>query len=361
MALIHSRMRNLTMTKRWIFVLISLMGLLLFSSCAVTPIAAPSAEMSAETPALIPFKLGTLPYMSNVILAIAHDEGYFEEQGLAVEMVQLRTFPELIPLLLTGELDAATPATGAGFFNAVAAGGDIRMALPLTLFKEQACTAIGYMARKSDVEAGTYAEVLSWPRANLGITVGGLPGISGFVTSRVLGQEDLTLNDMQIDEIDAPAQEEALRNGQVDILYVVEPWLTRMRAAGDIDVLRPADPIAPGLAVSFIAFGAKPLHTPEVGERFATAYLKAVRQYLEGATERNVEIAAAYTGLDAELVQNICWTASSPSGRFEVPVLQEYQQWLFEQGLTDRLLEPEEYLDSSFAEAANKTLGDAGQ
>lgn len=345
------------MTKRLPVVLALWIGLLLLTACAVTPVAAPAEGDEA----LIPFKLGTLPYMSNVVLAIAHDEGFFEEQGLAVEMVQFRTFPELIPLLISGELDAATPAIGAGFFNAVAAGGDIRMALPLTLYQEQACTALAYAARKSDIEAGTYAEPSAWKDAKLGFTVGGTPGISGFAASRVLGQAGLTLDDVQINEVDAPAQEEALRNGQVDIMYVVEPWLTRMRAAGDIDVLLPAETIAPGLAVSVIAFGAKPLHTPGVGERFATAYLKAVRQYLEGATDRNVEIAAAYTGLDAELVRKICWTASSPTGEFNVPILQEYQQWIFDQGLTNRFLEPDEYLDSTFAEAANKKLGAAGQ
>lgn len=322
-------------------------------------IAAPAAVTTADdaTAELIALKVGTLPFLSNSILQIAKEEGYFAEQGLAVELILQQSSNDMIPLLLQGGLDVATPALTAGFFNAVASGGNIKLALPLTTFAVQKCASIGIVARRSDVDAGAYATPAQWQGAKMTMPPAGAQALPGYIIDTALAQGGLTLQAVQITPVDLPAQAEALATGQTDLIYAVEPWLTRMTSNPALTLLLPAEPLAPDLTSSLIAFGAKPLADPTIGQRFAVAYLQAVRQYSTGKTPENVKIVADYTKLEPALVEQLCWSASAPDGAINVDSIMAYQKWLQEQGLLDRIVPPAEFLDTHFAEAANQRLG----
>jgi NitT/TauT family transport system substrate-binding protein len=332
---------------------------LLFLVVACSPEATPTAAV-IPTPEPVSLKVGTLPFLSNAIIKIAAEEGFFAQQGLAVELVEIKQSSEMIPLLVKGDLDAGTPALRAALFNAVAAGGRVKIVLPLTEFRERECEAIAFLARKEDVDSGKYQDPANWKGLHFTATEG-VQGVLGYVASRALGPAGLTLDDIEAEKIEAPAQEEALRSGQVDIAYAVEPWVTRAQAAGDISLLLPAERFAPGLPSSAIVFGARLLDNPEIGQRFAIAYLQAVRQYLEGKTPRNVEIVSAFTGLDAELVAKVCWTYSPPDGSINGESLMDYQQWLKEQGQVDQILPVEDVVDTRFASEAVRVLDGTGQ
>ncbi|MBX3014601.1 MAG: ABC transporter substrate-binding protein [Caldilineaceae bacterium] len=333
----------------------------LLTACVVpapaeqTPQANNPGEQRTSEP--IAIKVGTLPYVSNTILQIAQEEGYFAEQGLAVEMVPAASANDFIPLLLQGELDIATPGLNAGFFNAVANGGTLKLALPLTNFAVQECTSTGFLARRSDVEAGLLATPAQWQGKKLTLSPGGAQSIAGYMVEQALQQGNLRLSDVALTTIDLPAQGEALRTGQTDIVYAIEPWITRMLADPELALLMPAEPLEPNLTASVITFGARPLAEPEIGRRFARAYMQAVRQYNEGKTERNVALVAAYTKFEPAFAAEICWAAVSPDGTFNVDSIQAYQSWLQEQGLLDQLLDPAEFIDTQFIEAANQALG----
>lgn len=314
-----------------------------------------AADTEAEPVVL---KVGTLPFLSNTILKIAQEEGYFSAQGLAVELIVQQSSTEFIPLLLQGELDVATPALTAGFFNAVASGGNIKLVLPLTNFTVQECTSIAIIARRADVDAGTFATPAQWQGAKMTFPPAGAQSIAGYVVDQALHQQGLSLQSIENTLIDLPAQAEALRTGQTDLIYAIEPWITRMTADPALALLLPAEPLAADLTSSLIAFGAKPLADPALGQRFAIAYLQAVRQYGQGKTARNIELAAAYTKLEPALVEQICWSSAPPDGAINVDSIMDYQQWLQEQGLLDRLVTPAEFLDHQFVEAAIQSLGE---
>jgi NitT/TauT family transport system substrate-binding protein len=340
-------------------VAILLIGIGLLTACIAPPVAAPpSADQAAvDAPAdLIPLKVGTLPFLSNAILQIAQEKGYFAEQGLAVEFVVQQSSNEFIPLLLQGELDVATPALTAGFFNAVASGGNLRLVLPLTTFTTQSCSAIGIVARRSDVDAGAYATPAQWQGAKVTLPPAGAQALPGYVIDTILQQGKLTLQDVQLTAVELPAQAEALATGQTDLIYAVEPWITRMTNNLALALLQPAEPVVPDLTASMIVFGAKPLADPAIGTRFAIAYLQAVRQYNAGKTADNVTTITAYTKLEPALVEKLCWTASPPDGAINVDSIMAYQSWLQTQGVLDRILKPEEFLDQQFVDAANQQV-----
>jgi len=335
-------------------VVLTLTGTVL-SACLRSRTPAPAGEVASRT-AGAPLKVALLPFLSNSVLRIGEAEGYFAEQGLAVEVVNLKSVNDCIPAMVQGMVDVATPPLNAAFFNAVAAGARLRFVLSLSELAVQECTSVGYLARRKDVESAIYASPSQWKGARIAFTTANAPAVSQSIADLALRQGGLTLRDMQVVSVEFAAQAEALRSGQVDIVSAVEPWVTRMDDAEDIAILMPDEPFAPGMTVSLVAFGGKALDNPDLGRRFAIAYLKAVRQYMQGKTERNVELVAAYTGLEPALVRKICWSFTPTDGSIHEDSLMAYQTWLREQGQLDRVLPAEQFLDTSFIEYARGAL-----
>lgn len=113
----------------------------------------------------------------------------------------------------------------------------------------------------------------------------------------------------------------------------------------------PLEPVVPDLTVSMIVFGPRPLADPDIGERFALAYMKAVRQYALGKTPRNIELVMKHTGLDKALVGRISWPVIPQDGTLDFDWIERYQVWLESQKLVERRLSAAEFLDTRFAEA----------
>jgi len=305
----------------------------------------------------VTLKIGIMPYLSNTVYLIAQEEGYFAEQGLIIEFVQFTNAADIVPMLLSEEIDIGAPGINAALFNAAARGGNIKVILPLTDFRVKECASIGYVARTEDVEAGIWAEKQSWSEADLVISLQALNSVPGFVLAKALEGSGVTIDDMNVVIVDAAAQQEALRSGQVDIVYAIEPAITRLTADGDIALLDNAEQYAPGLAASVIAVGPKVYTDADVANRFAIAYLKAVRQFLQGATEANVQYAAQLSGLEPALVEQICWSDISPTGSLNIDSISEYQDFLLQRELIDKTIALDTFIDTSFAEYAVTVVG----
>jgi NitT/TauT family transport system substrate-binding protein len=341
--------------------LLSLLFIALLAACAQQPdtVENPAVpeEFNVDTPLQeVTLKIAIMPYLSNTVFLIAQEEGFFAEQGLNIEFVQFTNTADIVPMLLADEIDAGAPGLNAGLFNAAARDGDFKVILPLTDFKVKECASIGYVARAEDVEAGIWADKQSWTEADLVISMQALNGIPGFVLAKALEGSGVTIDDMNIAIVDVPAQQEALRTGQVDIVYAIEPNITRLTADGDLALLDSAEQYAPGLAASVITVGPKIYADPDVANRFAIAYLKAVRQFLQGATPANVQYAAQLSALDPALIEQICWSDISPSGSLNIDSINEYQAFLLQRGLVDEAVDLNSFIDASFAEYAVTVL-----
>lgn len=325
------------------------------SACSPDP--APVATTPAMLEAPIRIKVGVLPIAPYAVLEIAQAEGYFTQQGLDVELVPFRSGNEMIPLLLNGQLDVAPAALTAGFFNAIARGGNLKMALPSVTIAEQECVYIAYFIRKHDLETGIRTTPANWRGARIAMPPSGIQGMSGFVVARTLQPSGLDLTDVELVEIDQAAQPEALRSGQVDIVLALEPTKTRLAVDDDFELLLAAESFVPeNLTSSVVAYGPRLLEDLELGHRFAVAYMQGVRQYRQGPTQRNVELIARFTGLQPDLVRQLCPAVMPVDGQFNVDSIMDYQDWLIAQGLLEQTVAPVDFLDMHFAEEALRQL-----
>src|SRR3989441_3269408 len=89
----------------------------------VVPAAAGQAPMAT-------LRLGVVASVSDAGFFIAVEQGYFAEQGLAIEFVPFRSAADMIAPLGVGQLDIGGGAGGAGVVNALARGGGLGIAAP---------------------------------------------------------------------------------------------------------------------------------------------------------------------------------------------------------------------------------------
>ncbi len=91
------------------------------------------------------------------------------------------------------------------------------------------------------------------------------------------------------------------------------------------------------------------------------AYLKAVREYKQGKTERNLKIIAKHSGLDEELLKRCCWPSLRENGRINIESILDFQKWAVKKGLLDKVVTPEQFWDPSFVSYASRVLSSASK
>ena len=110
---------------------------------AALSIAAPAA--SAQTAPLNPrvaLKVGAIGAVSDAGIFIAQEKGYFNDEGLDVEIVGFKAAPQILPAIATGEVQVSGSAVTPALFNAFARG----IVMKLVADKGQVAQGFGFAA-----------------------------------------------------------------------------------------------------------------------------------------------------------------------------------------------------------------------
>lgn len=328
----------------------TLLIVLILASLLLPSCASGNPPQVAETPAPVKLKVLSLPYISYAPLFIAQEDGYFAAQGLEIEFIRMDKTTDAIPALVQGQLDVASGLMEVNMLNAVSQNGNLRYVADKGFLDPNSCPNTTWVARKELVDSGVLDNL-----SNLkGMKIAFSPVSSAeYALDTLLKDSGLSSADVQILDIPVPARLEGLGTGAVDIAAMSEPWATRAINAGSSVIWQPWEGYMPNFELSIIMYGPNLLEkNPDVGKRFMTAYLNALKQYAEGKTERNVEIVVKFTELTPEEVRQSCWIAVNPQGIINIPQILEFQEWAIDKGyLVDRVT-PEQFYDSSFIEQA---------
>lgn len=328
------------MTTRPATVLI--VGALALAGCAV-------AEDQGPEPTRV--RIGARPFLTNAPLYIALEEGFFEQEGLDV---QLRAVPTTSTAFLTavesGELDALATTASFGLFNIVARGGRLRVVAGKSHLAPDRCSFAAIVGRKGAFAAGGMASPGSLAGRRVDVDRG---HAAGFYVSRFLERANLDLDDIDARHLPVAARVEAMRGGSLDAVATVEPWLTRLFADGH-RMLAPANELIPGFQWGLLVVGPNLLDDrADAGRRLVRAYLRGVRQYNQGKTPRNMAILAGRTGLDPGTLQRVCWPAVREDGAVDTVGLRAFQEWGLERGLLDEIVPADDYLDDDAPRVAH--------
>jgi NitT/TauT family transport system substrate-binding protein len=311
--------------------------------------AAPTSEMSR--PPVKKVKVVLLSYLAFAPYFIAEEEGYFVEQGLGIEYVRFNRSDQAIPALMQGDIDVLGAATSVGVLNAIARGARIKIVADRGSFAAGGCAYSAIVARRSGLRSENQARPVRLKGRKVVLSSG---LYESYAIETFLATDGLTINDLQIIDIPSSVLPEALTKGTIDFAVVAEPWVTRSVQSSHAVIWKPLNEILPGFQSAFIMYGPSFLDRDrETGRRFMTAYLKAVRQYNQGKTERNLDIVAKHTGLDRELLRQACWPVIRDDGRINVQSLLDFQSWAQKKGLVDAPVTPDQLWETSFVEQAN--------
>jgi NitT/TauT family transport system substrate-binding protein len=312
------------------------------------------AIAKSSQPESVKLKVLWLSYLSLAPFFIAEEEGYFTEQGIEIEFVEIKDFEAAFPALVQGELDIVTGTIRTGVLNAIARGAAIKIVADKSYIDPMGCTCFSLLARSNLAETGKLDNSAQLKGRRI---VFEPQGVSGYYLEKLLTPVGLTLKDVEATYLPPQVRAEALQKELVDLVLSSEPWITLTLQAGYSVIWNPAQKVIPNFQVGIILFGPTLLEgNPDAGRRFMIAYLKAVRQYNEGKTERNLEILGRYTKLDLNLLKELCWPSFRADGRINLDSLLDFQAWALEKGYINTPVTKEQLWDSRFIDYADQLL-----
>lgn len=309
-------------------------------------------------------KIGVTSASSDVAVYIAKDKGFFAAEGIEPEYIVFRSATDMVAPLATGQIDVGGGGPSAGLYNAAARG----LELKIVADKGSMPPGYGYMlllVRKDLIDSGkvkTYADLR-------GLKIGNSsPGGSGdALLNAALFKGNVPFSDVDKVYMSFPQLGIAFKNKVIDAAFITEPNASKPVRTGDAVKFKRGDEIYPNQALAVILYGPTLLKNRDLGQRFMTAYLKAVRIYndaLKGgrlvgpAGDYVVDMLIKNTNVkDRDLLQSMVPQGTNPTGAINTVGLKADYEFYKAQGLIPKDIDPDTVVDLSFAHAASAKLG----
>ncbi len=336
-------------TKTIILVLMALLA-----ACAGQP-AAPAPGGSAAPVSMKPakVKVSSQAFGSFGPIWLAYDLGYFKEQALDVELVEITAQADSFAAVLSNQLDVVTSNVTAGVINSLARGGDVRVVADRGSLSSSVCSSYGIMLRKGDFSGPNpaAAEIRGKTIHSQG------DRWQDYLITKWLASFGLTFDDVKPLLVSNAVRLEALNKNQVQIVPDTEPYITQHIANGHILAALSPDKVLPNSQTTLLLYGSNMTGAnADVGKRFMVAYLKGVRKFNEGKTDETVKIMNKYLKMDETLLRKMCWSTMRNDGMVNVDSLLDFQKWALDKKLVDKPLTSEQLFDPTYVQYATKIL-----
>jgi NitT/TauT family transport system substrate-binding protein len=268
--------------------------------------------------------------MTYAPIMIAADEGFFADEGIDAELVGLDS-NSAVAAAAVGKLDVLSVGLRAGVFNLILKGVPLRIVADRGHSDSRRCDPEAFIAPVAMVKQIQAAGGdLRGQRVSM---IRG--GVAEYLTVRLLAQHGRTTSDVTM--LQTPQGGSFSPRGEIDAVRLVsEPTLSLALSEGWAGVVATSEDVSHGHQNAILVYGKRLLQDdPELGRRFMRAYLRGVRRFNEGKTERNVAILSKHTKLSPEIIRRACWMAFADDGRIDVNTVQPFLDWALEQHYLD--------------------------
>jgi len=330
-------------------------------SSAVAPAVAPTAPAAARP--VTTLKLATLRPAADAGIFIALERGYYQEEGIELEMAQVDVGAQTIGFLASGQIDVGGGGQSPALINAVQRGINVKGVVDKGSFPPGfGSTAI--LVRQDLADAGV---IRDYPDLR-GHTIA-TPAVGStahMAVMKALERGGLRHTDVDHVNLPFPDQPQALANRNIELGATVEPFITFAVEQGIATRWKGADEIYPGQQGALLMYGPNLLQNqPELGRAFMVAYLRGVRDYND-ATRKGINrpeifamLAKNLTVKDVALWERMVPTGLNPDGRINVDTIREdIERWI-DLGMLkpeDRI-DPGQVVDHEFVDFALSRLG----
>ncbi len=287
-------------------------------------------QVLAQTkPAPARVRVVTPPLTNYTPLIVARDNGWFEEENLAVSWSTVTQTAVSIEAVYGGSAEVG----GGGVLEPMIARGngfDLMLAIPTARIRSSPPDNSGIVVRaNSDIREPA-------DLAGKRVSVGLINSINHVHMVEWLRKKGVDGKTVQFTEIPFPQMADALMQNRLDAVWAVEPFLTVMRKTGNIRVLGyPYQDNVPNMDLT--AFFVKETWlkaNTDVALRFKRAYQRAVIHLNNASKDERDGFVAKFTGMKPELVAEMSLPVFPTE--FGVPSLQANM----ELAVSQRLVKP---------------------
>ena len=303
-------------------------------------------------------KIGTLkvayaPHFGFSPYFIAKEKGYFADQGLDVELHRFRSGGHMLAPLSTGQLDVASGRVGTDLLNAFYQDMDIKIVAGGQLFD------ILFMVRKDLYDSEKIRKPADLKGAKMPAV--SLRGLVEYVYAQVLALGNLTIDDVSVITLPFHEIPNAFANRAIDAGATAYPMAAKiLDAKSAVELpLGKTDTIQ-----GEVMFFGKRLLEPanrEIGIRFMTAYVKALRdiQGEDWKKDEHVRIYSKYVKFPPALIKRCPSPAFPVNGQIDQDSITKQQAYHVERGYTEsqKPLPLAQITEMSFLEKALERSG----
>ena len=306
-------------------------------------------------------KVGSSPVASSAGIYLAHERGYFKQQGLHVEITDFNNSGAPMTLLLSkGELDVGAGNITAGLFNAIAEGQKFKIVADKGHLNSKK-DYLSLLVRNEHIKSGRYKTIADLKGFKMGLT--SLDGVSQeILTEKFLAKAGLTLRDVNFVKVSYAEMNLALKSGAIDATIQIEPFLTKAVMEGIATNVAKGSEAYPGQQSGALFYS--PLfikNSPDEAKRFMLAYAKGIKDY-NNAFIKNINKDAViadlkkYINIDEDQIwKTMSIVGLNPYGAINVNELKNDINW-YSKNYIKKALNSSDIIDTSFTEYAAKKL-----
>jgi len=305
-------------------------------------------------------RIATVGVVSDVAVYIAIEKGFFAQQGISLQLTNIRTGGAAIPLLATRQLDIAGGSLSPGLVNAIAQGNHIIVtATKGAMLKGMAFHR--FIVRKDLYDAGIRS--VSDLRGRK-VAVNDRTSGTYYVLRKILERYGVQPTSVSIVFLGYNEMPAAFQNKAIDAAIITEPTATIVenRLGLGVTLLTP-DQVVEGFPAGNIVYGPAMYERGNLGVRWMVAYLQGIAFYnralKEGGELRQelISILKKYTPLkEDDLYEKMIWPGLREDGFFPTAYVAELQKFWLDEGLIRTALPLSRIIDRSFVEQANQIL-----
>jgi NitT/TauT family transport system substrate-binding protein len=287
------------MTRRWIPVLTA--SLLALAACGGGDDEGGSdSASSGETGEVREVTVGMLPILPTAALYAGIEEGFFEDRGIDVTVETGQGGAALLPAVMAGQIDFAT-SNPVSLLQARGEELDVRVIAHWTSALSEGDQDINGVV----VAAGSGIESAA-DLAGKTVAVNTLNGMGGLTIREAVRQDGGDPDAVEFVELPFPDMPAALSGGNVDGVWVPEPFLGSLQAAGNTVATYSSRESVPGHPTQLFFTSPQLMESdPQLVEDFTAA----VEETLEFADENpdavKAQISEVLPQLPPEAVENV--------------------------------------------------------
>lgn len=290
---------------------------------------------AGENPSL---KVAVLPILDVLPLHVAHQNGYFEQAGVDVELIPVKSAQERDTLMQTGQID----------------GMLTDLLSPVLFNQDQPQIKVVRTARKVYPDSPLFRLLVkpgsdvSSPMDLTGVEIGIAENtVIEYLTGRMLENAGLSSDQIVGQEVSAiPVRFELLVNGEIPAATLPDPLASGAIAAGAIAIVD--DTSVPELSQSILAFSVNTLEEkPEAVRRFLEAWETAIAEL--NTNPEDYRDVLVREGRVPESIQGTFQMPPFPESSVPSPEqLADVVEWSLTKGLIENAVPYERMVDATY-------------